>query len=204
MDPRRKKKVFALLLFAVILGLPLGVILGYSDQFDNFDEWTPGCNNCHGSAPTESATGYIEFNITSGANVTMGEAFAISIQVRLFSEANGTTITLGFVDTAGDNAQFSFTGSRYLEDSVVIDSVGNSTAYEFILTAPSTAGSYTLVAHAMESDGSDYLNYSTGNVIIIVQAPDVPTYEGLEVLIIAGCILAAALVMAIVLYQRRK
>ena len=199
----KSRKILSLLVLSLILVLPLGTIIADDFRLANFTGagHAPGCHN--GVAP-ESATGYIVLlNTSTGISVEPNTVFTVSLQVFMFIEAIGDDVSAGFSSLRGNNGQFSFNATQ--EDAVAIDGTGNSTVLYFSVTAPSIDGSYTLVADAIDGspDTAD-LNWTTGQLTINVVTAAPPTYEGLEVLIIAGCILAAALVMALVLYQRRK
>lgn len=182
------------------------MVLAFANRFYQFSGGTH--SGCHGGTDM-STTGYVTLN-TSNQTVMAGESFTITAQVLLLNEAKGLTVTVGFVSSRGDNSQFGFTPSQY--DGVSLDAVsGNSTQKSFTVTAPSTAGNYTLVADALNGANSvgaaGTLNWSTGSLIITVVtsgSTNPPLDIQTIIFIIAGAIGAGLAVVAVVLIKKRS
>ncbi|MHA2035501.1 MAG: hypothetical protein ACW98X_03650 [Promethearchaeota archaeon] len=162
----------------IIVGITILIIIGYTfatpSDFADFEGSTH--TGCHGTNPI-SPTGYIELNSSTGSNLLPGQVFTLSVQVKSFTEGSSKSVSIGFAlgnPGRGDNRKFSFNPAIY--DDISIDGSGNSGILSFQVTAPSSFGSYTLVADSLEGgegSGSYAFEWTSGTIDLLVGFPSV-------------------------------
>ncbi|MFW9970636.1 MAG: hypothetical protein ACFFDF_10580 [Candidatus Odinarchaeota archaeon] len=168
---RIKRKTYSFLITFILVSTIVGFALARTQDFNDFSG--EGHSSCHGNI-TQSATGYITLSSSSGLSVNPSETFTISIQVLSFTEAQGNTIVAGFPSGTpglGNNKDFTFSTTQ---QSISIDSSGNSIIIDFQVTAPSIENTYTLHADAIYRAGGSASYFSHGDLILTVEIQNNP------------------------------
>ncbi|MFX1504070.1 MAG: hypothetical protein ACFFDH_24130, partial [Promethearchaeota archaeon] len=168
---RIKRKTYSFLITIILISTIVGFALARTQDFNDFSG--EGHASCHGNI-TQSATGYITLSSSSGLSVNPSQTFTISIQVLSFTEAQGNTIVAGFPSGTpglGNNKDFTFSTTQ---QSISIDSSGNSMIIDFQVTAPSIENTYTLHADAIYRAGGSASYFSHGDLILTVEVQNNP------------------------------
>ena len=142
-----------------------------------------GHTDCHSNTPAyESVGGYFDIILSSGNTVETNEVFTITLTVRNFLESSSEDLSLGFPDGTpgrGDNALWQTDGGTFNTtqyDAVSLSGTGDSPSYDFTLNAPTSTGSYTLVADAIhdepDGDGAEEIVFVTVNITLTVVIGD--------------------------------
>ncbi|MFX1462407.1 MAG: hypothetical protein ACFFBF_05095 [Promethearchaeota archaeon] len=168
---RINKKMSSGLITIILVFLILGFALARTEDFNDFSG--EGHGSCHGNI-TQSTTGYITLLSSSGTTINPSETFTVSIQIISFTEAQGNNIEAGFPSGSpgrADNKDFIFVTTQ---QSVSIDSSGNSIVLNFQVTAPSVEQTYTLHADAIYRAGGSASYFTHGDLILNVQVQNLP------------------------------
>ena len=165
------RKISSFLIISIIFLSITGLVIAYTNEFPNFVG--EGHGSCHGDI-TESSSGYISLSSSSGPSVSPSETFTITIQILSFSEAQGKTIEVGFPSGSpgrGDNKDFSFNTTQ---ESISIDSSGNSASLDFQVTAPTNEQTYTFHSDAIRRAGGSASYFAHGDFIVTVETQNSP------------------------------
>ena len=165
------KKISSFLIITMLFLSVMGFVIAYTNEFPNFAG--EGHGSCHGDI-TESSSGYISLSSSSGSSVAPSETFTITIQILSFSEAQNRNIEVGFPSGSpgrGDNKDFSFNTTQ---ESINIDSSGNSATLDFQVTAPATEQTYTLHSDAIRRAGGSSSYFAHGNFTVTVEVQNTP------------------------------
>jgi len=170
---KKNKKISSILITTILFLSIMGFAIANTSDFPDFTG--EGHSSCHGDI-TESTSGYISISSSSGSSVNPSETFTLTIQIFSFSEAqNANNIEIGFPNGdpgRGDNKNFAFTTSQ---ESIDIDSSGNSATLDFQVTAPATEQTYTLHSDAIRrAGGSGPTYFVQGNFIVTVEVSNNP------------------------------
>jgi len=170
---KKNKKISSILITAILFLSIMGFAIANTSDFPDFTG--EGHSSCHGDI-TESSSGYISISSSSGSSVNPSETFTVTIQIFSFSEAqNANNIEVGFPNGdpgRGDNKNFAFNPAQ---DSIDIDSSGNSATLDFQVTAPATEQTYTLHSDAIRrAGGSGPTYFVQGNFIVTVEVQNTP------------------------------
>ena len=178
-----KKKKLSLIIFLFILtsSTLLVFLNAQSSKFADFQG--AGHTGCHDNNPAyKSVGGYFDIILSSGNTVETNEVFTITLTIRNFTESSTDDLSLGFPDGTpgrGDNALWqtdggSFNTTQY--DAVSLNGTGDSPSYDFTINAPTSTGSYTLVADAIhdepEGGGGNEIIFVTANITLTVGVAD--------------------------------
>ena len=166
-----KNKIFGKIIFATLIVFTIGFSLAYPSMFENFEGSTHA--NCHGS--TNPGTGTVNLTSSIGSIALPNEVFTISAEVQSFVEGTNKNITIGFVQTRGNNDKFSFNPTQI--DGIDLDGSGNSGVINFQVTAPLPWGNHTLTIDVLEGSeakgDSTSFRWLSASVNIIVGIPSV-------------------------------
>jgi hypothetical protein len=170
---KKNKKISSILITTILFLSIMGFAIANTNDFPDFTG--EGHSSCHGDI-TESSSGYISISSSSGSSVNPSETFTVTIQIFSFSEAqNANNIEVGFPNGdpgRGDNKEFTFNPTQ---DSIDIDSSGNSATLDFQVTAPATEQTYTLHSDAIRRAGvSGPTHFVQGNFIVTVEVSNNP------------------------------
>jgi len=170
---KKNKKISSILITIILFLSIMGFAIANTSDFPDFTG--EGHSSCHGDI-TESSSGYISISSSSGSSVNPSETFTVTIQIFSFSEAqNANNIEVGFPNGdpgRGDNKNFAFNPAQ---DSIDIDSSGNSVTMDFQVTAPATEQTYTLHSDAIRrAGGSGPTYFVQGNFIVTVEVSNNP------------------------------
>jgi len=170
---KKNKKISSILITTILFLSIMGFAIANTNDFPDFTG--EGHSSCHGDI-TESSSGYISISSSSGSSVNPSETFTVTIQIFSFSEAqNANNIEVGFPNGdpgRGDNKEFTFNPTQ---DSIDIDSSGNSATLDFQVTAPATEQTYTLHSDAIRrAGGSGPTYFVQGNFIVTVEVQNAP------------------------------
>ncbi|MHA2033104.1 MAG: hypothetical protein ACW99Q_27365, partial [Candidatus Kariarchaeaceae archaeon] len=190
----KKRSYFSIVIFLLLI---LSLLANYTniqgtDTQVRFEAWdlvttydgSCGGGNCHGGGSGIIGSGSITLAGTS--SVSPSGTFTLDLSVSGFTQASNGLISFGVRNQDGDNSQFMGATSSFFERRHAIDSSGNSvsafTTPSF--TAPSTPGSYTIEALAIDWDGNSVHYYLIGQktITVVSQAPTITspndiTYE---------------------------
>ena len=167
---KSRNSIISVSLTVLIIVLITGIALG-NDGISGFDfESFQGDTHsgCHGGT-VHSVSGSLEIISLSGSTIEPNSNFILSVQIQGFTEANGEDTTIGFANGTpgrGNNDQFQFNVSQY--DFVPINGTGSSNKVYFNGTAPSSEGTYTLIADSLEGNSGGILDWVTGEILLDV------------------------------------
>ncbi len=166
------RKISSFLITTILFLSITGLVIAHGNQFNDFTGEGHEVG-CHGGI-TESASGYISLSSSSGSSVNPSETFTITIQISSFSEAQGKNVEVGFPSGPpgrGDNKDFSFNTTQ---ESISLDSSGNSATLDFQVTAPATEQTYTLHSDAIKKAGGSGTFFVQGDFIVTVEVQNNP------------------------------
>ncbi|MHA1915456.1 MAG: hypothetical protein ACW986_10185 [Promethearchaeota archaeon] len=219
----KKTKLFSLTILSVLLLGTIGGVVGYQEYIyrwiNNGAGGTHGA--CHGSANTKaSVLGTLVLTVNETGNLSPGQPFELSVAVLNFTEANldpyDGRFTLGVPGYQGDNAKFSSALSHQtLNRRESVDSYGSynhsGSNNEFDLFAPTTAGTFDLVAVAIAGiNQTDLTAYNLTFVQDSIQVTVVgsmgtqATISGGVLTVIISSTLAVSTVLIIVMRKRLR
>lgn len=158
------------------------VIQDTSSSLNNgykFDQWRPdsttlsndGCSGCHSDLTTNIASSG-SLTLTTSTTVNVLSTFTLQASVTGFTEAKSDQIVIGFNGLDANNSLFQVTSSlgQDFQPSITTDGAGSITPVNFTLTAPSTAGNYTLLAYAVHATTTTAFYYLKQTVNVTVTA----------------------------------
>lgn len=145
----------------------------------SFDQWRPdskalsaaGCDSCHNDLTTSVGSGAL--NLTTVSTINASTSFTLQAQTTGFTQAKSDIIVIGFNSLDANNSLFSVKGQTNNVDywsSISVDASGNSQPENFTLTAPSTAGTYHLLAYAVHAKTTAAFYYIPKQITIQVTA----------------------------------
>lgn len=142
-----------------------------------FDSWRPdtglltsdGCGSCHTDLTNTVGSGSL--NIIGPATVNNGSTFTISTQVTGFTQAQSGAMVIGFNSLDNNNANFSVLSSmdQDFQSSVPVNSTGGTDLVNFTLTAPTTGGSYSLLAYGVHGATNTAFYYLSDTYSVTVK-----------------------------------
>jgi hypothetical protein len=180
---KNRKKLSFLATFCILL-LTLGTVFGNNGNFVNMSG--DGHTGCHTDQGAKSVAGTLNYALSSGSTVSPSESFTATLWITGMTVAAGNDISVGFVTNGGshsqDTALFSYDVTHYYR-IITLDGSGNSGNVYFQITAPTSVGSYTIVADAIEDPdggGAEYLDYLTVAIpITVAPANNPPQFSNL-------------------------
>ncbi|NHJ20959.1 MAG: hypothetical protein EAX91_08460 [Candidatus Lokiarchaeota archaeon] len=206
----KKIKLFTLVTVSVLFLTALGTVIAYPSSIESF----AGASHtgCHGFS-TVSASGAIVLNSDKGTTLSPGEKFNLTAEITGFTEAitidRGSECSIAVAPTRGDNADFASPLSVPIRFSgVPLDGTGASGVISFILLAPATAGTYSLVVDAINginhtaSAATSIIFASATMTITVTAAAPAAGIPGFNLLIVVSVSLLA--VIPLVLIVRKK
>lgn len=201
------KKISIVASLAILL-LCISNVAAYGTYFTSFTGQNHASSGagCHGGTNPKSATGYLQIQCPSGTNVSAGTSLTVSVKVISFIEGNDQYgVVIGFPTPRSNNSFFQFNPAQ--QNGISLDTSGNSGTYNFSITAPSTAGNYTLEADAIDGHGGNAkLDWANGllNFTVYGNAPIGNALLLAEWGIIAGFSILAILAITVALRNRAR
>jgi hypothetical protein len=208
----KKIKLFTLVIVSVLFLTALGSVIAYPSSIESFTGASH--TGCHGFS-TVSASGAIVLNSDKGTTLSPGEKFNLTAEITGFTEAittdRGSECSIAVAPTRGDNADFASPLSVPIRFSgVPLDGTGASGVISFILLAPATAGTYSLVVDAINginhtASAATSIIFASATMTITVTATTEAGGLDLNLIIIISTLaILGILVLVIVFILRPK
>jgi hypothetical protein len=185
-----KKKLLSLILFTIFILGVTGVATAWPGYMSEWEETDHG--SCHNGTYVESTAGYLNITINPTGELDPGQQFNVTIGINAFTEAASKHVYVGISARLGDNHEFFLGVQNASTDALLeayevdLDASGNSNnTAKFVVYAPNTGGSYTLVLVALEGGESlgtvhpfDYVKAGINvNVSGVSSPPGIPGYD---------------------------
>ena len=207
----KKIKIFTLVIVSVLFLTALGTVIAYPSSIESF----AGASHtgCHGFS-TVSASGAIVLNSDKGTTLSPGEEFNLTAEITGFTEAittdRGSECSIAVAPTRGDNADFSSPLSVPIRFSgVPLDGTGASGVISFILLAPTTAGTYSLVVDAINginhtASAATSIIFASATMTITVTAAPAAGIPGFNLFIVVSVSLLAVIPLVLIVRKKRN
>ncbi|MHA1522204.1 MAG: (Fe-S)-binding protein [Promethearchaeota archaeon] len=166
---KTRKTILGLIMTIIATSLLIGLAVGNIGMFTNFEGDTH-VGGCHGGVVQQSPSGIVIVNSLNGTSIEPDTEFILEVEIQSFTEASSEDVTVGFANGTpgrGDNNEFIFNVSQY--NAVNLNGSGDSDKVYFSAIAPSTEGSYTLIADAIKGVGGNPLDWAPGEILLEIQ-----------------------------------